>query len=66
MENIEEMKISPEELYKKIIDINLGNKINNDELKLFFLIQYQMMKFSYPILILFIQIKTKLICLIII
>ena len=36
MENIEEMKISPEELYKKIIDINLDNKINNDELKLFF------------------------------
>ena len=36
MENIEEMKISPEELYKKIIDINLDNKINIDELKLFF------------------------------
>jgi len=36
MENIEEMKISPEELYKKIIDINLDNKINNNELKLFF------------------------------
>ena len=36
MENIEEMKISPDELYKKIIDINLDNKINIDELKLFF------------------------------
>jgi len=36
MESIEEMKISPEELYKKIIDINLDNKINIDELKLFF------------------------------
>ena len=36
MENIEEMKINPEELYKKIIDINLDNKINIDELKLFF------------------------------
>ena len=36
MENIEEMKVSPEELYKKIIDINLDNKINNDKLKLFF------------------------------
>ena len=66
IENIEEMKITPEELYKKIIDINLDNKINNDELKLFFLIQFQMMKLSYPILILFIQIKTKVICLIII
>ena len=36
LEKIEEMKITPEELYKKIIDINLDNKINNDELKLFF------------------------------
>lgn len=36
MESIEEIKISPEELYKKIIDINLDNKINIDELKLFF------------------------------
>ena len=36
IENIDELKISPEELYKKIIDINLDNKINIDELKLFF------------------------------
>ena len=34
LENIEE-KISPDELYNKIIDISLDNKINNDELKSF-------------------------------
>ena len=36
LENTDELKISHEELYKKIIDINLDNKINIDELKLFF------------------------------